>query len=62
MIAMSVVFFASMIQMRQILIVYSIAVMGWVAVIATDRDLSVKTYSFVIELFYIIAMFILQSH
>jgi hypothetical protein len=51
-----------MLQMRQVLIVYSVVLIGWIVMIATDHNLSFKTFSFGIELLYFIAMVVLKSH
>jgi hypothetical protein len=62
MIIVSFVYFTSMIQMRQILVVHVLAAVCWIIVIATNSELSVKTYSFAMELGYFIAMFTFKSH
>jgi positive regulator of sigma E activity len=59
---MSFVYFCSMLQMRQALIVYSVVLIGWIVIIATNHNLSFKTFSFGIELLYFIAMVVLKSH
>jgi hypothetical protein len=61
-IAVSMMYFAAMIQMRQVLIVYGLVVVGWTVVIGTNHDLSVKTFSVCFEVLYITAMFTLKSH
>lgn len=62
MLVLSFVYFCSMLQMRQVLIVYSVVFIGWIVMIATDNNLSFKTFSFGIELLYFIAMVVLKSH
>ena len=62
MIIVSVIYFSAMIQMKQILIVYVMSAIGWIVVISTNDLLSVKSYSFGLELLYFFAMFIMKAH
>lgn len=60
---LSFVFFISIIQLRQVLIIYTADLIIWITVISGCGDsLTVKSYSYALEMLFYLSLFTLKCH